>query len=166
MKFTGKVRLDTKGLEKLTQEFSKAGKVRARVGVLGGNADRQDGEPLNNADIGAVHEMGSKSQNIPARSFLRVPCTVELPKALRKIGGKKLLKMVAEKGVVPAMQQVGVLAENVVDEAFETRGSGKWAPNSPVTIARKGSDSPLIDTGKLRRSITSKVYVGSKESNT
>lgn len=30
-------------------------------------------------------------------------------------------------------------------------------PNSPVTIAEKGSSNPLIDTGALRSSITSKV---------
>lgn len=28
-----------------------------------------------------------------------------------------------------------------------------WAPNSPLTIKRKGSDKPLIDSGELRKSI-------------
>lgn len=30
-------------------------------------------------------------------------------------------------------------------------------PNSPVTIARKGSSKPLIDTGKMRQAVTYKV---------
>ena len=54
-------------------------------------------------------------------------------------------------------KKVGVVAEEVIQEAFATRGFGKWKANKPSTIARKGSDSPLIDTGQLRRSITSKV---------
>jgi len=35
--------------------------------------------------------------------------------------------------------------------------SGIAPPNSPVTVARKGSATPLIDTGQLRSSIRSKV---------
>ncbi len=30
---------------------------------------------------------------------------------------------------------------------------GPWAPNAPSTIRQKGSDRPLIDTGRLRQSI-------------
>ena len=36
-------------------------------------------------------------------------------------------------------------------------GRGKFKPNSPKTIKRKGSAKPLIDTGLMRESITYKV---------
>ncbi len=38
---------------------------------------------------------------------------------------------------------------------------GRWAPLSPVTVAlrRKGSSKPLLDTGRLRNSITRAVGV-------
>lgn len=163
MKFSGKVVSNTKALNKLNRELSQSGRVHARVGVLAGNAEREEGE-FNNAELGAIHELGSISGNIPARSFLRVPCLEDLPKALGKAGAKRLTKLIAEKGLVLAMKEVGVLAENVVDEAFATRGKGRWAPNAPRTIQKKGSDSPLIDKGKLRRSVTSRVYVGAKAS--
>ena len=35
--------------------------------------------------------------------------------------------------------------------------TGSFTPNKPATIKRKGSSRPLIDTGHLRQSITSKV---------
>jgi len=35
--------------------------------------------------------------------------------------------------------------------------SGIAPPNAPATIARKGSSTPLVDTGQLRSSIRSKV---------
>lgn len=31
--------------------------------------------------------------------------------------------------------------------------NGDFVPNSPETIKRKGSDKPLIDTGRMRQSI-------------
>lgn len=36
------------------------------------------------------------------------------------------------------------------EEEKKIFGSGELAPNSPVTVAQKGSNNPLIDTGDLR----------------
>ena len=52
---------------------------------------------------------------------------------------------------------LGVAGVRLVNEAFETSGWGNWAENSPLTIAQKGSALPLINTGKLRQSITYEV---------
>ena len=54
-------------------------------------------------------------------------------------------------------QMLGSAGVRLVNEAFETSGWGEWLPNSPLTIAQKGSAMPLIDTGKLRQSITYEV---------
>lgn len=48
----------------------------------------------------------------------------------------------------------GILAAGKVQE-YMTELSDP--PNSPVTIEMKGSDNPLIDTGALRSSVTSKT---------
>lgn len=32
--------------------------------------------------------------------------------------------------------------------------NGEFEPNAPMTVQRKGSDHPLIDTGQLRRGIS------------
>lgn len=48
---------------------------------------------------------------------------------------------------------LGEMAQNAVRDWFENPENG-WPENSPLTIAKKGSDKPLIDTGALRTSIT------------
>jgi hypothetical protein len=53
--------------------------------------------------------------------------------------------------------RLGIACEKWIQMAFATGGFGSWAPDSPATINRKGSASPLIDTAQLRRSIVSKV---------
>lgn len=157
-RFKGRVKLDKQVLEKLQAELAKAKGARVHVGVLAGRVDRE-GEELNNAEIGAVHELGSKNSNIPQRSFLRMPMQNKLPDEIKKIRPAKFVRVILEQGVSVALQNLGVIGEQVVDRAFESRGFGQWAPNSERTIAEKGSDSPLIDKAFLRKSITSKVIM-------
>ena len=51
------------------------------------------------------------------------------------------------------MHKAGMVAENAAKSWFENPAN-KWPPNSPKTIKKKGSDSPLIDTGEMRKAIT------------
>lgn len=46
---------------------------------------------------------------------------------------------------------VGVKAEHEVRRSIR---DGNWSPNSPATVARKGSDRPLIDTGAMVQNVT------------
>ena len=49
-------------------------------------------------------------------------------------------------------------AWEIVQEAFETRGFGKWLPNmNKEYIKLKGSTTPLIDTGLMRRLVDKQV---------
>ena len=160
-----RIRVNSDVAKKLSKALSK--KFFARVGVLGKRSAREDENgnqsELSNADIGFVHEKGSLSRNIPRRSFLEVPLVQNIRKVAR-IG--KIIKADLEASVdlgtdttnawYIAHRHLGIFGEQVVQNAFEVRGPG-WQPNSPVTIAKKGSDSPLIDTAQLRRSISSDV---------
>lgn len=175
MKFTGSVKLNVNKLKGLQKELGNVQGSEVRVGVFADKADRgatgtmteegysEGSEPLNNAEIGAVHELGSKTAGIPMRSFLRVPCLEDLPKKLKAKGGKQLIKAILENGTESALENLGVMAEQTVDEAFETRGKGRWAPLKPATIRAKGSDVPLFDSGKLAASISSTVLMGGRK---
>jgi hypothetical protein len=55
-------------------------------------------------------------------------------------------------GAKKKMLRAALQGQNVC-RAWFTDGRNGWAPNKPATIARKGSDRPLIDTGALRASI-------------
>lgn len=56
-------------------------------------------------------------------------------------------------GVERAITRTGLLAQNVCREWFDDPRNN-WPANSPVTIAKKKSDKPLIDTGSMRKAIT------------
>lgn len=138
--------------------------LKTRVGILGSKASElhnskdSSGKPVNvkltNADIGAIHEFGSG--RIPQRSFLQYPLETYLGKWIR--ANKDRYYEQLKKGDLRKFYvAMGLEAEKIVDEAFSTSGYGTWAPNAPMTISKKGSSMPLIDTGQLRRSISSKV---------
>ena len=58
---------------------------------------------------------------------------------------------------------MSVLADSLADyerEVFATRGHGQWAPLHPVTIAQKGSNRPLVNTGSLLANLTDVDVVG------
>ncbi len=56
-------------------------------------------------------------------------------------------------GALRQLHAVGQYAAGEVQKYFTDPDNG-WPENSPATIAAKGSDRPLIDTGNLRDSIT------------
>lgn len=54
------------------------------------------------------------------------------------------------------LRKAGAFLEGKIKELF-TKTPSEWPPLKPETIRRKGSSKPLIDTGRLRNSITHKV---------
>lgn len=53
-----------------------------------------------------------------------------------------------------ALQRLGILAQGDVQSEITSLST---PPNSPVTIALKGSSNPLIDSGEMRGAVTWKV---------
>jgi hypothetical protein len=53
-----------------------------------------------------------------------------------------------------SMEKIGIFARNIVWQAFDSQGFGKWASLKPKTIKRKGSSKVLVDTAILKNSIT------------
>lgn len=130
---------------------------RARVGILGSDAERTDESGIDNATLGIIQMFGSLTKNIPPRDFLLMPIEVkkrELLHAMQSNAVKAAFNNGDYKKVYDLLGAAGVA---IVIEAFETGGFGQWAPNAPRTIARKKSDRPLIDTSQLRRAQTSDV---------
>lgn len=150
---TSKITLNTDGMDALLARISKT--MRVRVGVLKSDDSRTDAG--SNATVGLTQEFGSVTKNIPARSFIRMPLDQKrdaIKKALAEEGGAVINGDIT---ATQAMERIGIEAEGIVSDAFETGGYGQWEANSPKTIASKGSAKPLIDTGELAKSISSKV---------
>lgn len=169
----GSVTLNTKALQAFKRQLKKAEKSRVEVGIFSENAARDDGE--SNVEVGAKMEFGSaedsetslKQQQArgrgpmmwhgnPARSFLMMPITTELPIVIRSEHAQ-LEKSFVEDGAPAMLEQVGFMGEAVVQDAFDTQGFGTWPNNSKKTVEWKGSDKPLIDSTQLRKSVSSRV---------
>lgn len=149
-----KITLNMKPMKGFLKNIKKP--VGVKVGVLG-STDAREGEPITNAQVGLKNEFGSVSENIPARSFLRMPLETKEKELEQTFSQPDVKKMILKGDIKGAMTELGFTAEKIIDDAFKSRGFGSWKPNAPYTIAKKGSSEPLIDTSQLRRSITSKV---------
>jgi phage gpG-like protein len=131
-----------------------------QVGILGSGA-RTDGEQTN-AEIGVKHEFGdyTSKPRIPKRSFIRMPLQTHFEEKIQEnatLTKKEFQKALKNGKLNLFAKRMGAVAEAVIQEGFATRGWGNWKPNALRTQALKGSDSPLIDTAEMRKSITSRV---------
>lgn len=176
-------------LKKIVEEMSKTYNIRVGL-LASKGSNNEVSENLDLAGLGAVQEFGCRINVtpkmraylhhkgihlkdtttqivIPARSFLAMPV---LNKDFRKkiknnVGGDiEALEYLIEQGDTGLLDivanAVALGAVETIDEAFATSGFGEWAPNSPITVAMKGSAMPLVDTGRLRGAITFEVNKG------
>ena len=135
---------------------------KVKVGIIGSKAAVKRKDELTNAQIGFIQEFGKLTgkPRIEPRSFIDMPLKLHLNDKIKekKSLAKKEFEMALKEGKADEfVRKVGIVAEEVIQEAFETSGWGQWKPNAESTKRRKGSDKPLIDTGELRRSISSEV---------
>ena len=118
--------------------------------------DRETKKPLaiNMASLALIHERGSAANNIPARPFMKQTRQKAEGRFSRLL--RRLYKQVVNGKVHPfdGLAKLGTAYEGEMKNTFTT---GSFTPNKPATIKRKGSSCPLIDTGHMRQSITSKV---------
>lgn len=153
------VRAERKGLERLRKAFEKYKGTTVKVGLFGGGT-REEQEigagserALSNLEIGVIHEFGSSDGRIPERSFIRATF------AAKRAEYQALFRRFAEKGFKgpinwrQAFELVGMRVTADMKNRI-TSGDGIPPPLAPSTVARKGSDRPLVDTGQLVNAIT------------
>lgn len=135
-----------------------------RLGILGDKATNMHGSSgYTNAQIGYIHEFGHAP--IPKRSFLHKPILYKKQEILTwlYLNKAKITDLIAKGDMYRIYEILGVKCEQIVQTAFVTSCWNQWASLSKYTvIARKLKNKndklrPLIDTGQLRKSITSKV---------
>ena len=148
------VQLTTVGLDGLFKALTSQ-VTSAKVGILGSKTIRPEEGATTNAEVGASHEYGTSK--LPQRSFLRMPLNENLQFYLEKSGqfdNQTLKEVLKNRDLVPWVKKIAVIAENVVQDAFDSQGFGKW-PASDMT--NKKNHQTLIETQQLRNSITSEV---------
>ncbi len=121
------------------------------VGILAGTGRHED-SALTVATIGFFHEFGTVT--IPERSFIR--STIQgKSKEIKAVSRAQLKKVI--NGSTTTEKGLGILGAFTAGLIQEKFTSNNWAPNTARTELRKGSSTPLIDTGQLRQSISYEV---------
>ncbi len=133
-----------------------AGPQQVKVGFPAGEAD------ADNIQKAIWNEFGTKGGAsgggwggpIPERPFMRNAMRSNRDQylAMMKASATKLIR--SETTLNQIMMKLGVLAQGDIQGEITSLSS---PPNSPVTIALKGSSNPLIDSGEMRGSVTFKV---------
>ena len=161
---------EIQGLKRVQEVLTRYRNKRVKVGVFGGSYP--NGESI--AEVGYLHEFGSESKRtfmykgkkitisgVPTRSFLRVPIKKLFSTSKGVMKDLTALRLVEEFQNGYTGKTYNYIASACVDaskEAFATQGDGTWERNiNEKYIELKGSDIPLIDTGMLVSSITSKI---------
>jgi hypothetical protein len=103
-------------------------------------------------DVAMWNEFGTGQ--IPERSFLRAWFDENQDKCRELV--RRLLESVIA-GTRTKEQALELLGVTFVGQIQKRIADGISPANAPATIARKGSDKPLIDTGQLRSSVTHRV---------
>lgn len=124
------------------------------VGVTRASAGRDQTGEINNAELAATHEFGTKDGRIPERSFIRSSMT-EHSREYVAAHAENLRKVV--RGEMPFEQSLQLLGLRAASDVQQNIRDGDFESLAQSTIDRKGSSKPLIDTGNLRQSITHEV---------
>lgn len=119
------------------------------VGVHANRGARSD--VANNLMLAMVHEFGL---GVPERSFIRD--TIDSNESVYKTFIRKLAEQVVF-GRITQKQAVQLLGLKVKADMKNRIAAGIDPPNAPLTVVRKGSSTPLIDTGQLVNAIDFEV---------
>jgi phage gpG-like protein len=123
---------------------------RVRVGVLSDKGHDGEGS-ITLVELAAVHEFGTEDGAIPERSFLRSTFDQKREELVRT--GEKLIGEVLD-GKMEVDRALGLIGAQLASDVKTKITSSIPPPDKPATVARKGSSTTLIDTGRLRNSIT------------
>lgn len=122
--------------------------VTVRVGFLEG-AKYPDGKPV--AMIAAIQDFGAPAAGIPPRPFFRNMI------AKKKGEWPAAIAAALEDNDYDARAALDLVGEVIAGQLRQSIRDTNEPPLKPATIARKGFDKPLIDTGHMLNSVDFEV---------
>ncbi|MCM1194098.1 MAG: hypothetical protein NC389_16940 [Acetatifactor muris] len=135
--------------KRFLEAIKQISNLEVRIGFQAGEADH-DGVDL--CEIAAFNELGTV--HIPSRPFLRDSVDGHLDEIgdhlvawCRKIAH-------GEMEAHEMMMNIGMMQKGLIQEEI---ARGNFVPNAPATIRKKGSDTPLVDTGLMRDSVNYQI---------
>lgn len=108
---------------------------------------KKGGESM--AEIAAQNEFGT--DRIPERSFIRSGWDMNISTIERVVDNQVGAVADGTQTVPLALSTIAQVVKSIIQLRIDQIYS---PPNSPVTIALKGSSKPLIDTGQMRAAVS------------
>ncbi len=143
-----------KGYKDMMKRVNDAKSASIEVGIMGdkGGSPKTGGPGLTVLDVATFHEFGL---GVPERSFIRGWYDVFQPTARKQIHAMLESVVKGKRTKAQAMELLGVRWVAEIQK-FIAEGTN-LKPLARITILRKGSSVPLVDTGQLKSSITYRV---------
>lgn len=135
--------------ERLRRELRANGSKEVVVGIQRGEIN--DGVLV--AEYAAWNEFGTRTT--PSRPFMRTYFDTSVSRLERFATNGVTQILLGRATFSQFLNAAGVF---MVDGVKKSISGGTWTPNSPVTIALKGSSKPLIDTGVMLNSVTFAIH--------
>lgn len=133
-------------LKKLADRLGRAREVR--VGFLEG-ATYPDGTTV--AQVAAIQNFGAPEANIPPRPFFDNMIVAKSPDWAERFA--RVLKL-SDYDSDRALSRMG---DGIATQLRQSIVATNEPPLAPATIARKGFDKPLVDTGHMLASVDKEV---------
>lgn len=153
----------TKVFDELRAKIGAAASWYVKVGVLAsqGGDNLVPGTDITLTDLMAIHEFGSEAAGIKERSSIRSTFQRnEVRDGLEKLLARSAREIIADKSTPEkALGVIGSWGAAQIKNTIkhqQTTGPEDQA-NAPSTIARKGSSTPLVDTGQLINAVSWEV---------
>lgn len=150
-----KTKLNNKKLKDLQNHLKNVSNAYTLAGLFS-DSTNEDGLFL--ATIGAINDLGTSDGRIPERPWMRGwfdSNKDKIQKVMKKLSGQLLDQKI---NVQKALMLLGEWATNELKKEITNL---RQPPNAPSTIRKKKSSNPLIDTGRMRNSVTHKEVLGS-----
>jgi hypothetical protein len=157
---SARVTVKDHGLAKLRADLEDLRRLTIRAGIQGADASsRHPRGDLSVGEVAALMEYGSDDGRIPARPFLRHTSESTATKMREALRGAVSDVVDGRAETADALAKVGADLRDEIRETIER--ASEWAvPLAASTIARKGHDRPLVDTGTMLDSVSFVVADG------
>jgi len=141
------------GYKRIFKDIKNMDGKGVKVGIMGGTSEK--GVAI--VDYAVWNEFGTK--HIPARPFMQQTADLHADETIQFSGflvGKLIDGAIKPDKLLKSLGEFYVKRMKMV-----VRNAKEWAQeNADSTIARKGSSSPLIDTGRMLNAITYEITSG------
>ena len=134
--------------KKFMKELRELAELEVRIGYQAGEAEDNG---VDMTDIAMWNELGT--EHAPSRPFMRDSVDKHIPAINHMLMDQKDA-LLSGRTAKEILNTVGIFQKDLMQTEIE---QGEFAANAPATIKKKGSDKPLIDTGRMKNSVNYQI---------